>query len=215
MEITEKKIYDIFNLSPYMHLSPNEVGNDAFDLLTFLYDVRNLPNYQAKDYAKETVDREERERLNDIIYTTKSIADNFLMVAPILLYRLVESSLKKYLLLLLEDSLEEFKDGNKTVREYIMTSNIDNIKKQYLESQARLDIEKLPSFEIIEEIRELNNALKHNHDYVSENLFKKNNYWELNKLITVDKIQKRVYYFDQGINSFFYSLVNSIKPFFS
>lgn len=215
MKTNKKENFDhIFNLSPYIHLPAHEVGDAVFDLLTFLYDIRDLPQYQAQSYAEKVTNSEEMERINDLIYTTKVISDNFLMVAPILLYRLIESNLKKYLLILYEDSLQDLKKGNKTFHETIMRSNINEITIFYLESKAELDIKSLASFKIIEEIRELNNSLKHNNDYVNEKLNNENNYWKTDTLITVDKIQERVSDFNQGVNCFFYNLVNDIKSFY-
>lgn len=218
METTENEDFNgIFNLSPYMFIHPGEAGGEAFDLLKFLYDLRDLPYYQAKQYSGQIKSYEESEHLGDMIYTTKSIADNFLMVAPILLYRLTETYLKKYLLILYNANLTNtttIRGQTIIIREAIMTGNITTIKRLYLNSSARLDINTLPSFDIIEELRELNNSLKHNHDFVSEELHKKNNFWTTDELITVDKIKERVAYFDHGINSFFYNLVDKVKPYF-
>ena len=207
------------NLSKYMFIHPTEAGSEAFDLLRFLYDIRDLPSYQAKDYSAQAKTEEEKEHVGEMVYTTKSIAENFLMTAPILLYRLTETYFKKYLLILYKASLTN--NGTKrrkgqilTIRQEIMTADITSIKELYLNSSAGVNISTLPSYPIIEELRELNNSLKHNHDLVSEELHTKNNYWVTDEMITVDKIAERVADFDHGINAFFYDLVEKTKPFF-
>lgn len=209
---------DMFNLRKYMLVLPTEAGGDAFDLLSFLYDVRDLANYQAHDYGAKAKTHEEKEQVGEMVYTTKSIADNFLMVAPILLYRLTETYFKKYLLILYEATLTNThtirRGQSSTVEQQIMTANITTIKILYANSNAAVDITTLKSYDIIEELRELNNCLKHNHDYVNTLLAAKNPYWVEKELITVDKIQNRVADFDHGINAFFYDLVEKTKPFF-
>jgi hypothetical protein len=115
-----------------------------------------------------------------MIYATKSIADNFLLVAPILLYRLTESYLKKYLTILYDGDLTNTISHNGqtlTIHYAIMTGDINLIKRLYSNSTATIDISTLTSFQIIEELRLLNNCLKHNHDFVSKELHNKNNSW--------------------------------------
>lgn len=216
---TKDEFNGIFNLSPYMFIHPNEAGNEAFDLLNFFYDLRDLPEYQANHYSGEIKSYEEREHIGDMIYTTKSIADNFLMVAPILLYRLTESHLKKYLLILykpqlLNESSCSYRGMRKTIEKAIMTADINRISELYLNSPANIDIYTLPNYDIIGEIRELNNSLKHNHDLVSYKLNLSNAFWTIDELITVSAIQERIADFDYGISSFFSALVKSVKPFF-
>lgn len=220
METTKDDFNGIFNLSPYMFINPTDAGGEAFDLLRFLYDLRDLPDYQAKDYAGQIKSYEESEHVGDMIYTTKSIADNFLMVAPIFLYRLTESHLKKYLLILYNTQLTNqssysFRRTRMTFEKAIMTADINRISELYLNSSANLDIYTLPNYDTIDEIRELNNSLKHNHDFVSDKLSAANPFWTTDELITVSAIQERVADFDHGINSFFFALVKKVKPFFS
>lgn len=216
MTPTDKEDFNsIFNFSRYMYIHPTEAGTDAFDLLQFLYDLRDLPDYQATDYGAKARTDEEREHVGEMVYTTKSIADNFLMVAPILLYRLVESYLKKYLLILYESTLFNiYGSGSLTIEKTIMTGNIKLLEKLYLESSATIDITSLTSYSIIGELRELNNSLKHNHDLVSAALHNKNNYWITDDQITVEQIKTRIADFDHGIGSFFFALVDKAKPFF-
>lgn len=206
-----------FNLGPYIFTYPNEAGGEAFDLLSFLYDLRDLPKFQIKSYYGQTKSMEERERISDMVYTTKSIADNFLMVAPILLYRLTESYLKKYLLQLYKEKLNSNSSYklNKTLITFekaILTANISTLQDLYLSSSAKVDIKLIQNYSIIEEIRELNNCLKHNHDYVSDKLNNLNSHWVTNQPISVSLIQDRVSDFDYGISSFFNELVKSISP---
>jgi len=82
----------------------------------------------------------------------------------------------------------------------------------YLSSSAKVDIKRIQNYSIVEEIRELNNCLKHNHDYVSDKLNNLNSHWATNQPISVSLIQDRVSAFDYGISSFFNELVKSISP---
>ena len=217
--MAEEKFDEIFNLSDYIFIHPTEVGGKAFDLLRFLYDLRDLPSYQLSDSSKKATTEEEKEHISEMYYSAKSVADNFLLVAPILLYRLTESALKDYLLILYKPDLNSNSSYQKrgvalTFKEAIMTSDIRRLEELYQNSLASLDISTIVNYDIIGELRELNNSLKHNHDYVSEPLHNKNSFWTTDDLITVEKIQERIPDFDHGISSFFYQLVEKIKPYF-
>lgn len=218
-ELTEPNFNSLFNISKYIFISPLEAGSKAFDLIKFLYDVRDLPEYQTQKYDISQKDFEEIEAMGESIYSTKCVADNFLLFAPILLYRLSESYLKEYLLILYKSDLNKisnykWQDKKCNYETAIRTSNIEQLKKLYKNSTANVDISSMSGYNIIEEIRELNNCLKHNHDYVNQKLSDKNSFWEIDTIITVKQIKERIQDFDSGINSFFYDLVNQIKPFF-
>src|SRR5690606_37894577 len=85
-----------------------------------------------------------------------------------------------------------------TFEEAIMTADIVQLKSLYSNSPATIDITTIAGYDIIDELRELNNSLKHNHDYVSEQLHNKNIIWVTDDLITVEKIQNRISDFDHG-----------------
>lgn len=218
--MAEDNFNEIFNLSEYEWIHPTAIGGKAFDLIKFLYDLRELPSFQLNDSSKSQLTEEDKEHASEAYYSTKSVADNFLLIAPILLYRLTETSLKDYLLILYKPRLfsnSTYRNRDNrvlTIEEAIMTADIARLKLLYNNSPAGIDITTITGYDIIDELRELNNSLKHNHDYVSEQLHNKNNIWATNDLITVKNIQDRISDFDHGISSFFYSLVNIIKPSF-
>jgi hypothetical protein len=212
---SSEKIKDLFNLKSYVFISPLEAGGAAFNLLNFFIDIKALPEYQAKEFANKIKSSDDAETKSEMIYTTRSIADNFILVAPILLYRLIESYLKEYLNNLYADDLSstiKYRKQTLIIGEAIMQANITLIKHLYSQSSAKINLETFPNYKIIEELRELNNCLKHNHDFVSPELNGKNNKWIIDELITVDQINDRIVDFDHGVNSFFYALVNAINP---
>jgi hypothetical protein len=200
---------DIFNLKPYI-LEPTTVGQKSFDLVTFLYDVRDLPKYQATEFSKRIIDDETAEHFGQTFYTTKEISENFFIVTPILLYRIVEKSFKKYLGYLYESNPDT------TYPAKIDKANFEVIKRLYLDSTATLNIETIECYSIINEIRELNNCLKHSEEeFISDKLNAINNFWIVDEKITIEKIQERIADYSWGIGKFFHVLVNHINPFIS
>ncbi|MBX0335551.1 hypothetical protein K3G39_20155 [Pontibacter sp. HSC-14F20] len=198
-------------------ISPSAAGSETHNLLKFLYDLRELSNLQERAIQNKILSEDEAELHNESIAVTKDIADDFLMVAPILLYRLIEKYLKQYLLnlykpILAKESDYTFKKSSLTFSQAIMTADILRIEALYNNPPINVEMTKLPGYDIITEIRELNNCLKHNHDLVSDKLNAANPSWVVNNIITVENIGERISKYDEAVNSFFHALViNAFK----
>lgn len=62
-ESIDKKFKEIFYPSKYLLISRLDVGGKAFDLIKFLFDVRNLSDYQSNNIDISSMDSEEIELL--------------------------------------------------------------------------------------------------------------------------------------------------------
>lgn len=199
----------------YIHVRPENTGEQINDLIAFLYGIKSLAEYQFNDNMKTVKSENDYEAIQDIYLSTKNIADNFLLTAPILIYRIVETQLKDYLLILYKKQLSKnYYNQTKTFKEVIMEADKRTLHKLYKSSKAKINLNKIEGSSLIEELRLLNNALKHNKDRVSKALHKHNSYWISNEIIISSNIQSRIIDFNFVISSFFYELVEKIRPFF-
>lgn len=210
------KIDDItYSLSGFKFIYQTDAGRDACSLIDFFQDVRNLPLFQRNEDEKKIGTIEDKEHVNERYYSNKIVAENFLLVSPILLYRIIENALKNYLLSIYKSELSKEmnhpKKGKILFKEAIMTADIRDLRGLYKKSSSKIDIAADEFYKIIEEIRELNNSLKHNKDHVSKMLQKKNSYWVVDEKITVKKVQDRIPDFECGIMNFFCNLEKKLK----
>ena len=200
----------------YIYISPPDVGSKAFDLIRHLYDLRDKPDGDSKLYNDDLKYPEINGINNEFVNTYEILGDSILLAAPILLFRIVESCLKQYLLKIYAKNLKDaskYTAKNKEIsfKEAILNCKFSRLKELYLDSTYQINIEDLKSYDLIEELRELSNCLKYNQDLVSKYLNKNNKYWVTDSVITVNIINRRMRTYEKGINSFFQALESEVN----
>lgn len=187
---------EMFTFKPGKIIYLTETSIYAIALIDFLHDAKKTPELQLTENEKMAETEYDNHCIKERYYSTKLIADSFLLVAPILLYRVIERALKEFLLNMIKCNKFETKVN-------VMKANFKEIEESYKESPLNLDITKISRYETIDEIRILNNVLKHNNDTVTKQLHEKDPYWTLGETITAEKIESRIANFESGIVEFF------------
>ena len=102
-------------------------------------------------------------------------------------------------------------NNRKVIRQIIIGANFDTIKHLFKHSSIVLDISSLNNFREINEIRQLNNCLKHSIGVVDLRLNQINPFWEIDKPITLDLVDARIKKFPKCIFDFFADLEEKIR----
>ena len=205
--MTKELLFSFENIGPGYRVN---AGCDAYDLSSFFDAIKQLPENQKRDLSIIT-DEEEMYSSGEYNFMLQNLSNEFIKIAPIIFYRVIENHLKEKLLELYASRLTEKmvdkkgkrKGRKKPINKIIVGANLKTIKYMFEKSSVNLDIYSLNNFGDINEIRELSNCLKHNQDKVNSGLNKANLFWVIETPITFELVNERLKKIPQSIFDFF------------
>ena len=115
-----------------------DAGCDAYDLSSFFDAIKKLPENQKQDLSIIT-DEEDLYFSGEHNFMLQNLSNEFIKIAPIIFYRIIENHLKKKLLELYASRLTEKmvdkkgkrKGRKKTINKIIVGANLETIKYMF------------------------------------------------------------------------------------